>query len=250
MFGRKWKIILWVGTTVVALFLAGILYSLFFKPTGVYSAGGGNGNTILLVILGLIIGILLMMVLSRASKAARTTHTITESSHTIVESMRKVFKIVCAEGYFSEVYDYKDSKKYFSFIPAYKRALVIVKAKALIGFDFEKFIWETDETTQQVKLVSFPEPELLSIDTNYNYYSIEDEVLYKFTSEDFKRIQENAKKQIEQAAMQSDLPRIAAEQMRMMLTEVIESKKWKLDNSQKLPSGQKPKLPANEMLER
>lgn len=237
MFSGTWKKILWAGVTVLAIFVIGVFYSLFFKPT--VSGGVGGNNVVILLILGLILGALFMFLIFKANRAAKTT-TVTESSHTIVESMKKVFKIVCAEGYFSEIYDYKESKKYFSFIPAQKRALVVVKAKALIGFDFEKFVWETDEQNRKVRLVSFPEPELLSIDTDYNYYSIEEEILYKFTTEDFKNIQTNAKKQIEEAALKSDLSKIAAEQMRMMLTEVIGSKNWQLEGYDKFPKGTLP----------
>lgn len=238
MFSGNLKKIMWAGVAVLAIFVVGVFYSLFFKP-GVSGGIGGN-NVIVLLILGLVLGALLMFLIFKASKAAKTTTAVTESSHTIVESMKKVFKIVCAEGYFSEIYDYKESKKYFSFIPAQKRALVVVKAKALIGFDFEKFVWETDEQNRKVRLVSFPEPELLSIDTDYNYYSIEEEILYKFTTEDFKNIQTNAKKQIEEAALKSDLSKIAAEQMRTMLTEVIGSKDWQLEGYDKLPKGSLP----------
>ena len=238
MFSDTWKKILWAGVAVLAIFVIGVFYSLFFKPST--SAGLGSNNIIILLVLGLVLGAIFMFLIFKATKAAKTTTSVTESSHTIVESMKKVFKIVCAEGYFSEIYDYKESKKYFSFIPAYKRALVVVKAKALIGFDFEKFVWETDEENRKIRLVNFPEPELLSIDTDYNYYSIEEEILYKFTTEDFKNIQTNAKKQIEEAALKSDLSKIAAEQMRTLLTEIIVSKDWQLEGYDKLPKGSLP----------
>ena len=238
MLPGSWKKIMWVGAAILALFIIGVFYSLFFKPQ--ISGGMGGNNVIILLLLGLFLGALFMFLLFKAAKAGKTKVTVTESSHTVVESMKKVFKIVCAEGYFSEIYDYKESKKYFSFITAYKRALVVVKAKALIGFDFDKFVWETDEENQKVRLVSFPDPELLSIDTDYNYYSIEEEILYKFTTEDFKNIQTNAKKQIEEAALKSDLSKIAAEQMRTLLTEIIISKNWQLEGYDKLPKGTLP----------
>lgn len=235
MFSDNWRKMMWAAVAVFTIFLIGVLYSLFFKPH--VSGGVGNNSTVILLLLGLSLGALLMFLIFKANKAAKTTRTVMESSHTIVESMKKVFKIVCAEGYISEIYDYKESKKYFSFIPAQKRALVVVKAKVLIGFDFEKFVWETDEENYKVRLLSFPEPELLSTDTDYNYYSIEEEILYKFTTEDFKKIQTNAKKQIEEAALKSDLSKIAAEQMRTLLTEIIVSKNWKLEGYEKLPKG-------------
>ncbi|MEJ7676900.1 MAG: DUF4230 domain-containing protein [Segetibacter sp.] len=80
---------------------------------------------------------------------------VKENSHTVVESIRKVFKIVFAEGHFNELYNYEETKKIFGFIPSTKRALVIIKAKVLVGYDFEKCVWETDETKQKIKLVFF-----------------------------------------------------------------------------------------------
>lgn len=227
---------MWAAIAVIALFLIGSLYSMFFRPV----VAGNNNSVLVMLVMGLLLGALLMYLVFRANKAAKTSTIVTDSSHTVVESMRKVFKIVCAEGYFSEIYDYRESTKHFSFIPAFKRALVVVKAKALIGFDFEKFMWETDEQNRKVKLISFPEPQLLSIETDYNYYSIEDEIFYKFSSEDFKKIQSNAKKLVEEAAMKSDLPKIASEQMRLMLTEVIQSKQWQMEGADKLPKGALP----------
>lgn len=76
--------------------------------------------------------------------------------------MRKVFKIVCAEGQFHEIYNYEETKKLFKIIPSTK-ALVIVQAKVMIGYDFEKCVGK-DEQNQKIRIVSFPDPEILSVE--------------------------------------------------------------------------------------
>jgi hypothetical protein len=159
---------------------------------------------------------------------------VKESSHTVVESMRKVFKIVFAEGHFNELYNYEETKKFFGFIPSTKRALVIIEAKVLVGYDFQKFVWELDEAKKKIRLVSFPAPEILSIESDYKYYNFDESIFNLLSREDLTRIQSNGKKQVEIAAMKSHLPKIAADQMRTMLMEVVQSKDWQLENIDKI----------------
>jgi hypothetical protein len=111
---------------------------------------------------------------------------------------------------------------------------VIIKAKVLIGFDFEKCIWETDEENRKINLVTFPEPEILSIEPDYNYYNMENGLFNKFSKEDFMHINHRGKKQIEQAALKSELPKIASGQMRALLTEMLDAKNWNLENGHKI----------------
>jgi predicted hydrocarbon binding protein len=222
----KWKAYKWVAISIAALFIIGNLYALFFKT-------GGNTNVAAVLVLGLLLGAALLFLINKAFGKNNTT-TIKESSHTIAESMRKVFKIVCAEGQFSELYDYEETRKFLSFIPSTKKALVIVKAKVLIGFDVEKCVWETDEETKTVKLVSFPEAEILSTESDYQYYNMENGILNRFGKDDLTNIQVQGKKQIEAAALKSDLPKMAAHQMRAVLTEVLHAKNWGLQNEDKI----------------
>ena len=55
--------------------------------------------------------------------------------------------------------------------------------------------------------------------------------------DDLTRIQANGKKQVELAAIKSDLPKMAAEQMRTLLTEVVQSKHWQIENIYKVTAG-------------
>lgn len=193
-------------------------------------------NNISLLIFGLLIGAIIMFLVWKLNSNRRQAP-VRESSHTVLESMRKVFKVVLAEGFFNELYNYEETKKLFRLIPSTKRALVIIQAKVLIGFDFEKCVWEVDEANQKVKLVSFPEPEIVSIETDYKYYNFDEGIFNLLSREDLTRIQANGKKQVESAAIKSDLPRMAAEQMRILLTEVVQSKHWQLENIYKITGG-------------
>ena len=80
------------------------------------------------------------------------------------------------------------------------------------------------DAAQKIRLISFPEPEILSIESDYKYYNFDEGLFNLVSRDDFTRIQADGKKQIEVAAIKSDLPKIAKEQMRMILTEVMQSK--------------------------
>lgn len=233
----KTKPILWVAGGVALLLLIGYSYTTFFKQSATPNFTG-------LLFTGLLLGALIMFLIWKVwGKSNRAA--VRENSHTVVESVRKVFKIVCAEGQFNELYNFEETKKLFGFIPSTKRALVIIEAKVLVGFDFEKAVWETDEASQKLKLVSFPEPEILSIEPDYKYYNFDENIFNMLGREDLTRIQVNGKKQVEIAAMKSHLPKIAADQMRTLLTEVVQSKNWQLENTYKITEGEARLLPSS-----
>ena len=222
------KIFAWVFGAILVLFLMGYLYSTFFKPTY------GSGNVMGILLFGLVLGaVIAFLVFKLVSKSSSKT-TIAESSHTVVESMRKVFKIVCAEGQFQEIYNYEQTKKLLKFIPSTKKALVIVKAKVLIGYDFEKCKWEVDEESKNLKITAFPEPEILSLEPDFKYYYFEEDLFNFINRDDLDKIQIQGKKQVEQAALQSGLKRIAAEQMRTVLTEMVAANRWSISNPEML----------------
>ncbi len=227
---NKWKTYKWIAIGIAALFIAGNLYSLFFKPH--------TGNSVLLLVIGLLLGAALLYFVNKAAKQGSGV-IVKESSHTVVESIKKVFKIVCAEGQFNELYDYEETRNFLSFIPSTKKALVIVKAKVLVGFDFEKCVWEADEINKAIRLISFPQAELLSVETDYQYYNMENGLFNKFDKDDLTIMQVQGKKQIETAALKSDLPKIAASQMRTVLTEILQSKNWALENGDKIALAEK-----------
>ncbi len=222
MTSKKFKIILWSMGILAVVFLGIFLYQL------TQSDSVNSVMTLLMLLLGLILGGVIAFLASK--KLTAQPPVITESSHTIAESMRKVFKIVSAEGQFQEIYNYEETTKLLNFIPSKKKALVIVQAKILVGYDFEKLKWEVDEGTRKVRLVDFPAPEILSTETDYKYYNMEEQFFNLFSKEDLAKIQQNSKQQVIEAAKKSHLPQVAAEQMRTLMTELLSSKNFLLEN--------------------
>jgi hypothetical protein len=232
----KSKKITWISGFIFLLLIF-LIYSFFSKPTTAT-------NTMGFLIIGLLLGALIMFLISKLPNK-RKQRVVTENSHTVVESMRKVFKIVFAEGHFNELYNFEETKKLFGFIPSTKRALVVIKAKVLVGYDFEKCVWEIDEINQKIKMISFPEPEILSIEPDYLYYNFDEGIFNLLGRADLTRIQINGKKQVEIAAINSHLPKIAADQMRTILTEVVQSRNWELEDSYKITEANNKALPSS-----
>ena len=220
---KKYKIMIWSAGILIALFLAYFLYQM------TQSESINSMMTLIMLMLGLVLGGVISFLVSNKMSAAPVV--ITESSHTIAESMRKVFKVVSAEGHFNEIYNYEETTKIFNFIPSKKKALVIVQAKVLVGYDFEKFQWEVDEVNRKVKLLNFPAPQILSTETDYKYYNIEEQFFNLFSKDDLAKIQQNGKRQVIEAAKKSHLPEVAAEQMRTLLTELLAGKNFFLENA-------------------
>jgi hypothetical protein len=232
----KSKKIIWISG-LIFLLLIFLIYSFFSKPTT-------DTNTMGFLIIGLLLGAVIMFLVSKLP-GKRKHRVVKENSHTVVESIRKVFKIVFAEGHFNELYNFEETKKIFGFIPSTKRALVVIKAKVLVGYDFEKCVWEIDEINQKIKMIAFPEPEIISIEPDYLYYNFDEGIFNLLSRADLTRIQINGKKQVEIAAINSHLPKIAADQMRTILTEVVQSRNWELEDSYKITEGNNKALPSS-----
>ena len=220
---KKYKMIFWSVGILIVIFLGFFLYQM------TQSESINSMMTLVMLLLGLMLGGIIAFLVSNKMSAAPVV--VTESSHTIAESMRKVFKVVSAEGHFNEIYNYEETTKLFNFIPSKKKALVIIQAKVLVGYDFEKFQWEIDEVNRKVKLLNFPAPQILSTETDYKYYNIEERFFNLFSKDDLAKIQQNGKKQVIEAAKKSHLPEVAAEQMRTLLTELLAGKNFFLENA-------------------
>ncbi|ADB36347.1 DUF4230 domain-containing protein [Spirosoma linguale] len=159
----------------------------------------------------------------------------------LLERIEKVFKVVMAEGYFSEIYNYQDQKKILYLLNDPKKAMVIARSKVLVGFDFAKVRFRApDNGDKKLIIESFPEPEVLSIDTDYKFYDIQAGILNHFSGDDYTQILDEAKRAMNERAMQSDLPKIANNQIQYMMYQLASSMGWQLQ----LPEADQQKLEA------
>jgi hypothetical protein len=194
-------------------------------------------TTALLLLVGTGAGVALANVLR--SRTGVTN--VRRDSVILLERIEKVFKVVMAEGYFSEIYNYQDQKKILYLLNDPKKAMVIAKSKVLVGFDFAKVRFRASDNGDKTLIIeAFPEPEVLSIDTDYNFYDIQSGYLNHFSGEDYTKILEEAKQTMNERAMHSDLPKIANNQIQYMMYQLASSMGWQL----KLPEPEQRQLEA------
>ncbi|RFS18510.1 DUF4230 domain-containing protein [Emticicia sp. C21] len=150
----------------------------------------------------------------------------------LLERIEKVFKVVVAEGYFTEIYDHNSKKDFWGLFQINKKALVVSRAKVSVGFDFGKMKVMRDETTRKLIIEDFPQAEVLSIDTDYKFYDIDQGWLNKFSHEDYTNILNEAKKLMQEKALESDLPKVANRQVGLMMNQLAASVNWEIDYKQ------------------
>lgn len=163
----------------------------------------------------------------------RKKRTITQNSIVLIERVKQVLKLVTVEGDFSEIVTYKDVKPIIlDLYHAEKKALVTVSAKAMVGFDLAKAKINKNDRTRTIHITSFPEPEIISIDANIEYYHTSDNLLNKFVPEDHTEILKATKESIREKIPESGLHTKAIEQANQLmagLEHIAERLNWKLE---------------------
>lgn len=154
-----------------------------------------------------------------------------EQSQVLLERIEHVAKLITVEGYFSEVYDYKDYWR-FDWSPFQKKALLRVKAKVSVGYDLTKMKLESRPEEKLLIVSHLPDPKILSTDHDVDYYDLSEGVFNSFTEADYTKMNRNAKKVIEEQARKSDLM-LSAEKQAYEILELmrfmVESSGWRME---------------------
>jgi len=153
----------------------------------------------------------------------------------LLDKIKKVCKFITVEGDFAEIYHYEDVKERFlKLVTSRKKALVVINAKAHVGFDLSKIQLESDTKTKTVKLFHFPQPEVLSIETDLNYYDKTDGMFNKFEASDLTELHNEAKLHIMNKVPESGLYEIAKKEALdsvLLIESLVETIGWTLDYS-------------------
>src|SRR5690606_37054673 len=164
----------------------------------------------------------------------------------LMEKIRTVCKFITVEGDFSEIFHYENVKdKWMSLLLGKKKALVLIEAKAHIGFDLTKLKMEADTKNRTVVLTNFPQPELLTIETDFKYYDKREGWANPFTASDLTEINQEAKKHIVDKIPESGLFNEASKQALetiKLMEKLVETINWKLDYKALYATEEKPKL--------
>ncbi|MEN8115344.1 MAG: DUF4230 domain-containing protein [Bacteroidota bacterium] len=185
-----------------------------------------------LIVLGLILGLAGGIAGTVYFYKNRNERQLKSQSVLLLEKIKQVCKLITVEGEFSEIFTHRDEKSIlFKLLQLEKKALLIVKAKVMIGFDLTKINIEISTQNRQVRLSHFPEPEILSIDNDVEYYDIQKGIINKFSETDLTNINKKSKEFIREKVEHSHLYQIARNQASdtvALIRQLIESVGWEL----------------------
>lgn len=185
--------------------------------------------------LGLLLGAILMYWLyglfTRKKRKELTKH----QSTVILDRIKSVCKLVSVEGDFAEIYRYENIKDGFmSILSSKKKALVVINAKAQIGYDLKKIRMTADNERKRIVLTDFPEPEILSIEPDIQFYDVKNGLFNSFSPDDLTQLNLNAKEHIREKIPESgliDTAKKEALQAVLLIENIVETIGWKLDYS-------------------
>jgi len=158
---------------------------------------------------GIIVGILLTLLYMERQK----NQAIRIQSHTLLENIKQMNKMVVAEAYYDEVYSYNDSDKYlFDLLEFDKNVILLVKAKAQISYDLSQMKVELDSVHKIIKITELPK-EQIEIFPSIQYYDLQQSTMNQFTKEELNEVNRKAIEQIKEHIHLSELRLKAKKQL-------------------------------------
>lgn len=197
-------------------------------------------------LLGIIIGVLVSLGAVTFFKTIQKKSLINTQSVILLDKIKTVCKFITVEGDFAEIYHYEDVKERFlKLMSSRKKALVVINAKAHVGYDLSKINLSSDKVNKKIILEHFPQPEVLSIETNLNYYDKRDGYFNKFEASDLTGLHQEAKQHILDKVPESGLIQLAQKEALetiSIMESIVETIGWKLDYSALKIEGEPSKL--------
>ena len=192
-------------------------------------------DNILEIFLGLVLGAIMMYWIFSFFRKKESKELTEHQSVVLLDRIRSVCKLVSVEGDFAEIYRYENTKERFlSLVTSKKKALLIINAKAHIGYDLKKVMIHADTEKKKIILTHFPQPEILSIEPEIQFYDVQSGLFNSFSSDDLTALNKEAKQHIREKIPQSGLMETAqkeAIQAVLLIEKIVETIGWKLDYS-------------------
>lgn len=185
-----------------------------------------------LVLLGVFIGLAGGVAATVIYYKNRGGREVQDQSALLLKKIKQVCKLITIEGEFSEVFAHRDGKSvFFKLLQLEKKALLVVKAKVLIGFDLAKIKIEMDPEKRKVTLSQFPDPEILGMETDLEYYDVQKGMINKFSELDLNNVNKKSKEFIREKIESSylfDIARNQAADTMAVIQQIINSVGWNL----------------------
>lgn len=184
-------------------------------------------------IIGLLLGAAVVGIVVYFFRKSLYKNTVESQSVVLLEKIRNVSKMITVEGDFSEVMHFEDVKERFmSIISSKKKAIVLTNATVMVGFDMKKIRFQSIPEQKKLILESFPEPEVLSIETDIQYYDVKNGMFNKFEASDLSDLNKKVKLNIEEKIPESELIHSAKSKALdtvNMIEQLVSTFGWKLD---------------------
>ena len=129
-----------------------------------------------------------------------------------------------------------------------KKAIVLANAKVSIGFNMKKVEFQANPDKRTIKLTHFPEPEVLSIETDVEFYDVQNGLFNKFDASELTELNKKVKQNIADKIPNSDLlinAQNKAFETLNIIEQMVDTFGWKLDYSK---NTEQPKLSKKEIL--
>ena len=201
-------------------------------------------DSIVEVFMGLILGAITMYWMFSLFRKKKSKELTEHQSTVLLEKIKSVCKLISVEGDFAEIYKYENTKERFlSLVSSKKKALIVINAKAQIGYDLQKIFMHADNEKKKIILTNFPEPEVISIEPELEFYDIQNGLFNTFTPNDLTSLNKEAKKHILEKIPESGLMDTAkreAIEAVLIIEKIVETIGWKLDyTALKIPEKQR-----------
>lgn len=184
-------------------------------------------------IIGLILGALVVGLVFYFLRNRLTKSKTEEQSVVLLEKIRNVSKMITVEGDFSEIMHFEDVKDVFlNLVSSRKKAIVLANAKVLIGFDMKKIRIRSNPENKKLVMEYFPDPEILSIETDIQYYDVKHGLFNKFAAGDLSELNKRVKLNIEGKIPDSELlfsAKAKALETVKMIEQLVSTFGWHLD---------------------
>ncbi len=156
-------------------------------------------------LLSIVLVILVVFLVYKQCETKEKTLSIEEQSALIEKQIRHVSKLVVTEGTFSQVYNFKDQKKYFFEVISFqKKALMVVNSEVSVQYDLKKLDYTIDVNNKKIIIKGIPKEEI-KINPSIQFYDVEDSYFNPFKGEDYNKITQKVTKDIKQKIMKSDM---------------------------------------------
>lgn len=184
-------------------------------------------------LLGLLLGAVITYWVLNYIKIQKRKDVTNSQSAIIMEKIRKVWKLITVEGEFAEIYHYENTKERFmSMVSSKKRAILLINARAHVGYDLSKIKMEPINDKKVIRLTEFPDPQLLSLETDLKYYDKKEGLFNKFDSSDLTEVNSKAKEYVLLKIPESglyDTAKSEALEAILLIQNIVETIGWSLD---------------------